>query len=97
MELSGKKINTPRQSLFLNKRSMILLLSKGHKLKMPFHHKTTSKKARTSFKRRLMRLKKLLRPWSSGSQDYIKFYFIKYDYNSKDSHQDDVDPEEEEL
>ena len=26
-----------------------------------------------------------------------KFYFIKYDYNSKDSHQDDVDPEEEEL
>ena len=25
MELSGKKINTPRQSLFLNKRSMILL------------------------------------------------------------------------
>ena len=32
-----------------------------------------------------------------GSQDYIKFYFIKYDYNPKDSHQDDVDPEEEEL
>ena len=32
-----------------------------------------------------------------GSQDYVKFYFIKYDYNSKDSHQDDVDPEEEEL
>ena len=30
-------------------------------------------------------------------QDYIKFYFIKYDYNSKDSHQDDVDPEEEGL
>ena len=28
MELSGKKINTPRQSLFLNKRSMILLPSK---------------------------------------------------------------------
>ena len=32
-----------------------------------------------------------------GSQDYFKFYFIKYDYNPKDSHQDDVDPEEEEL
>ena len=32
-----------------------------------------------------------------GSQDYVKFYFIKYNYNSKDSHQDDVDPEEEEL
>ena len=30
------------------------------------------------------------------SQDYIKFYF-KYDYNPKDSHQDGVDPEEEEL
>ena len=66
MELSGKKINTPRRSLFLNKRSMILLLSKGHKLNMIFHHKTTSKKARTSFKRRLMHLKKLPRPWSSG-------------------------------
>ena len=61
MELSGKKINTPRQSLFLNKISMILL-SRGHKLKMIFHHKTTSKKARTSFKRKLMHLKKLLRP-----------------------------------
>ena len=66
MELSGKKINTPRRSLVLNKRSMILLLSKGHKLKMIFHHKTTSKKARTSFKRRLMHLKKHPRPWSSG-------------------------------
>ena len=66
MELSGKKINTLRRSLLLNKRSMILLLSKGHKLKMIFHHKTTSKKARISFKRRLMHLKKLLRPWSSG-------------------------------
>ena len=32
-----------------------------------------------------------------GSHDYIKFYFIKYDYNSKDSHQDGVDPEEKEL
>ena len=68
-----------------------------HKLKMIFHHKTTSKKARISFKRRLMHLKKHLRPWSVGSQDYVKFYFIKYNYNSKDSHQDDVDPEEEEL
>ena len=76
---------------------MILLLSKGHKLRMIFHHKTTSKKARTSFKRRLMHFKKHLRPWSSGSQDYIKFYFIKYVYNSKDSHQVDVDPKEEEL
>ena len=66
MELSGKKINTPRQSLFLNKISMILILSKGHKLEVIFHHKTTSRKARTSFKRRLMHLKKLLRPWSSG-------------------------------
>ena len=66
MELSGKKINTPRRSLFLNKRSMILLLSKEHKLKMIFHHKTTSKKEMTSFKRRLMHSKKLLRPWSSG-------------------------------
>ena len=62
MEVSGKKINTPRRSLFLNKRSMILLLSKGHKIKMIFHHNTTSKKARTSFKRKLMHLKKLLRP-----------------------------------
>jgi hypothetical protein len=42
MELSGKKINTPRQSLFLNKRSMTPLLSREHKLKMIFHHKTTS-------------------------------------------------------
>ena len=66
MELSGNKINTPRRSLFLNKRSMILLVSKGHKLKMIFHHKTTSKKARTSFKRKLMHLKKLQRPYSSG-------------------------------
>ena len=62
MELSGKKINTPRRSLFLNKRSMILLLSKGHKLKMIFHHKTTSKKARTSFKRILMHSRKHPRP-----------------------------------
>ena len=61
MELSGKKINTPRQSSFLNNKSMILL-SRGHKIKMIFHHKTTSKKARTSFKRKLMHLKKLLRP-----------------------------------
>ena len=60
MELSGKKINTPRQSLSLNKRS--ILLSRGHKLNMIFHHKTTSKKARSSFKRKLMHLKKLLRP-----------------------------------
>ena len=44
MELSGKKINTARQSLFLNKRSMILLLSREHKLKMIFLHKTTRKK-----------------------------------------------------
>ena len=44
MELSGKKINTPRRSLFPNKISMILLLSEGHKLKMIFHQKTTSKK-----------------------------------------------------
>ena len=42
MELSGKKINIPRRSSFLNKRSMILLLSKEHKSKMIFHHKTTS-------------------------------------------------------
>ena len=42
MELSGKKINTPRRSLFLNKRSMIPFLFKEHKLKMIFHHKTTS-------------------------------------------------------
>ena len=63
MELSWNKINTPRQNLFLNKRSMILLLSRGHKLKMIFHHKTTSKKARISFKRKLMHLKKHLRPW----------------------------------
>ena len=42
MELSGKKINTPRQSLFLNKISMSPLLSREHKLKMIFHHKTTS-------------------------------------------------------
>ena len=42
MELSGKKINTPRLSFFLNKRSMILLLSKEHKLKMIFHHKARS-------------------------------------------------------
>ena len=62
MELSGKKINTPRRSLFLNKKSMILLPSRGHKLKMIFHHKTTSKKARTSFKRKLVHLKKLQRP-----------------------------------
>ena len=66
MELSGKKINTPRQSSFLNKRSLLLLPSRGHKLKMIFHHKTTSKKARTSFNGKLMHLKKLLRPWSSG-------------------------------
>ena len=43
IELSGKKINTPRRSFFLNKRSMILLLSKGHKLKMIFHHKQKGK------------------------------------------------------
>ena len=42
VELSGRKINTPRRSLFLNKRSMILLIFKGHKNKMIFHHKTTS-------------------------------------------------------
>ena len=66
MELSGKKINTPRRSLFLNKRSMILLPSRVHKNKMIFHHKTTRTKAMTSFKRRLMHLKKHLRPWSSG-------------------------------
>ena len=46
MELSGKKINIPRQNLFLNKGSMILLISKEHKLKMIFHHKTTSKKGK---------------------------------------------------
>lgn len=32
-----------------------------------------------------------------GSQVYLKFYFIKYIYNPKDSHQDDVNPKEEEL
>ena len=64
MDLSGNKVNTPRRSLFLNKRSMTLFLSREHTLKMIFHHKTI--KARTSFKRRLMHLKKHLRPWSSG-------------------------------
>ena len=64
--LKPRSVGSPRLSLFLNKICMILLLSKGHKLKMIFHHKTTSKKARTSFKRRLMHLKKLPRPWSSG-------------------------------
>jgi hypothetical protein len=66
MELSGKKINTPRRSLFLNKRSMILLPSRGHMLKMIFHHKNTTKKVRTSFKKRLAHLKNHLKPWSSG-------------------------------
>src|SRR4051812_4932513 len=46
MELSGKKTNTPRRSLFLNKRSMILLPSRGHKFEMIFHHKTTRKKGK---------------------------------------------------
>ena len=32
-----------------------------------------------------------------GSQDYIKFYFIKFHYNPKDSHQNYVDPKEEGL
>jgi hypothetical protein len=32
-----------------------------------------------------------------GSQDFIEFYFIKCYYNSKDSHQVDVGPKEEEL
>ena len=67
MELSGKKINTPRKSLFLNKRSMILLPSREHKHKMIFHHRTTRTKARTSFKKRLMHLKKHLKPRSVGS------------------------------
>ena len=31
------------------------------------------------------------------TQDYVKLYFIKYNYNSKDSHQVDVGPKEEEL
>ena len=43
MEFSGKKINTPRRSLFLNKRSMIPLPSREHKLKMIFHHKNKGK------------------------------------------------------
>ena len=42
MELSGKKINTPRRSLFLNKRSMTPLLTMEHKPKTIFHHNTTS-------------------------------------------------------
>ena len=44
MELNGKKINTPRLSLFLNKRSMTPLLLREHKLKMIFHHKTQDKR-----------------------------------------------------
>jgi hypothetical protein len=32
-----------------------------------------------------------------GSQDIVKFYFVKLKFNPKDSHQIDVDPEEEEL
>jgi len=32
-----------------------------------------------------------------GPQDIIKFYFVKLNFNPKDSQQDDVDPEEEEL
>jgi hypothetical protein len=31
------------------------------------------------------------------SQDFFKFYFVKLNYNSKDSHQVDVGPKEEEL
>ena len=42
-------------------------------------------------------MKKLLRPWSMGSKDYVKLYLVKFYYNSKDSHQVDVDPKEEEL
>ena len=42
MELNGKKVNTPRRSLFLKKRSMNLLFPREQKLKMIFHHKTTS-------------------------------------------------------
>ena len=41
-ELSGKKVNILHQSLFLKRRSMILLLPMWNKLKMTFHHKTTS-------------------------------------------------------
>ena len=36
----------PQDKFVLNKISMILLLSKGHKLKMIFHHKTTTKKGK---------------------------------------------------
>ena len=96
-ELSGKKVNTPHQSLFLKRRSMILLLPIWNKHKMTFHHSTTGKKGRTSFKRRLTHLKKPLKPWSSGFPRHFKLYFIKLDYNSKDSHQVDVGPKEEEL
>jgi hypothetical protein len=32
-----------------------------------------------------------------GFQGFIKFYFVKLNFNPKDSHQVDVDPEEEEL
>ena len=38
-----------------------------------------------------------LPPQDHKQKDYIKFYFIKYDYNSKDSHQDGVDTKEQEL
>ena len=57
MELNGKKVNIPIPSLFLKRRSMKILFPRGQALKMTFHHKTTSSRARTSFKRTLTHMK----------------------------------------
>ena len=66
MELNGKKVNILSPSLFLERRSMNILSPREQKLKMTFHHKTTSSRARTSFKRRLTNLKMIPNLWSSG-------------------------------
>ena len=63
-EMIGKKDHIPFLSLFLERRSMILLLPKEQAHKMTFYHKTT--RVRESFKMTLTYLKKNPKSRSSG-------------------------------
>jgi hypothetical protein len=65
MVLNGKKVNTPSQSLFLKRRSMNIL-SPREQLKMTFHHKDKTSRARESFKMTLTHLKTNPKLLSSG-------------------------------
>ena len=96
MELSGKKINTPRK--FVPQQEKYDPTSfQGTQAQDDLPPQDHKQKGKDKLQEEIDAFEEAPKALVKWVQDYIKFYFIKYDYNSKDPHQDDVDPEEEEL